>query len=83
MVRGAFKTFCHDHYFESAGSQTTMRDRMVFESPLGLLGRLVGGVLEQHLRSLLDRRNRCIKKTAESEEWRKFLPEDFVSPVKT
>jgi hypothetical protein len=26
------------------------------------------------MRSLLDRRNRCIKRVAESDEWRVFLP---------
>jgi ligand-binding SRPBCC domain-containing protein len=74
MVRGAFRSFCHDHYFESTPGETRMRDLMVFEAPLGFLGRLVESVLDRHMRALLDRRNRCIKRIAESDEWRDFLP---------
>jgi ligand-binding SRPBCC domain-containing protein len=74
MVRGAFKSFCHDHYFESIAGQTRMKDLMVLEAPLGLLGGLVDSVLDRHMRSLLDRRNHCIKRVAESDEWREFLP---------
>jgi ligand-binding SRPBCC domain-containing protein len=74
MVRGAFRFFCHDHYFESIPGETRMKDLMVFEAPLGFLGRLVESVLDRHMRVLLDRRNRCIKRVAESDEWRDFLP---------
>jgi ligand-binding SRPBCC domain-containing protein len=59
MVRGAFRSFCHDHYFESIPGQTRMKDLMVFEAPLGLMGSLLESVLDRHMRSLLDRRNRC------------------------
>lgn len=41
MLRGAFKTFVHDHYFEEIPNATLMRDEVRFESPLGVLGRLV------------------------------------------
>ena len=73
MVRGAFKSFCHDHYFENIPSQTLMKDLMVFEAPLGLLGSLAEGLLDRHMRLLLARRNECIKRVAESDEWRSFL----------
>ncbi len=75
MVRGAFKSFCHDHYFESSSGETLMKDLMQFEAPFGFLGRLVEGVLDRHMCSLLRRRNDCIKRVAESEEWRDFLAE--------
>src|SRR5580704_10532480 len=68
MVQGIFRSFCHDHYFERDPGQTLMKDLMVFEAPLGLPGRLIEGVLDRHMRSLLDRRNRCIKRAAESDE---------------
>ncbi len=74
MVRGAFKSFCHDHYFENISGETHMRDSMQFEAPWGLLGHLFEGVLDRHMRALLDRRNECIKRVAESLEWRGFLP---------
>jgi ligand-binding SRPBCC domain-containing protein len=74
MVRGVFRSFCHDHHFESIPGQTRMKDLMVFEAPLGLLRSLVESVLDRHMRLLLDRRNRCIKRVAESDEWQDFLP---------
>lgn len=74
MVRGAFKSFRHDHYFESIPGQTRMKDLMVFEVTLGLLRGLFEGALDRHMRSLLNRRNQCIKRTAESDGWRDFLP---------
>jgi ligand-binding SRPBCC domain-containing protein len=73
MVQGAFRSFCHDHYFENIPGETRMRDLMVFEAPFRLLG-LVESVLERHMRSLLDRRNRFIKRIAVSEGWQDFLP---------
>jgi len=74
MVRGAFKSFCHDHHYESLAGQTRMRELMVFEAPFSWVGRLVEGILDRHMRSLLDRRNRFIKQVAESEKWRDFIP---------
>jgi ligand-binding SRPBCC domain-containing protein len=74
MVRGAFRSFCHDHCFQSIPGETRMRDLMVFETPLRLLAGLVESVLDRHMRSLLDRRNLCIKRVAESDAWRDFLP---------
>ena len=74
MVRGAFKSFCHDHFFESSGGGTIMRDVMRFEAPLGWLGRIVElALVEGHMRSLLQSRNQYIKQIAESEEWRKYV----------
>ena len=73
MVRGAFSSFCHDHYFESIPGQMHMKDLMVFEAPLKFLGILVENLLEHHMRSLLERRNLCIKRVAESDGWRDFL----------
>jgi ligand-binding SRPBCC domain-containing protein len=75
MVRGMFRRFCHDHDFECGGIETVMRDVMEFEAPLGLLGKVAERLwLEPHMRSLLERRNRCIQQTAESEAWKDYLP---------
>jgi ligand-binding SRPBCC domain-containing protein len=69
MVRGRFKRFEHDHFFEYASAGTIMRDVVVFESPLGLLGRLVDAlILGRYLRKLLGERNRVIKQAAEAQE---------------
>jgi ligand-binding SRPBCC domain-containing protein len=74
MVRGAFRRFCHDHYFAEQNGATLMKDVMEFEAPFGLIGRLVERLaLDRHMRSLLERRNRKIQQAAEGDEWRKFL----------
>ena len=78
MVRGAFKSFCHDHYFGNVSGRTRMKDLMVFAVPLGLLGTLVEGFPDRHMRSLLDRRNQYIKRVAESDERCNFIPAERV-----
>ena len=74
MVRGAFRSFCHDHYFAHHEGITTMYDAVNFAAPLGILGKLAEKViLEGYMRGLLERRNSVIKRAAEGEEWRTFL----------
>jgi len=75
MVAGRFRHFCHDHYFEQTGPEnTTMRDSLEFEAPMGFLGRIVETMLlKTHLRELLERRNECIKRVAESNDWKRYL----------
>jgi ligand-binding SRPBCC domain-containing protein len=75
MVRGAFKRFDHDHFFEERGHATEMRDVFDFESPLGPLGRIADAlVLTRYLRGFLTERNEVIKRAAESEDWQTLLP---------
>jgi ligand-binding SRPBCC domain-containing protein len=74
MVRGMFRSFCHDHYFETSEGRTLMKDVLMFEAPLGLLGRAAERlVLQKHMRRLLERRNVSIRRAAESEKWRDYL----------
>jgi ligand-binding SRPBCC domain-containing protein len=71
MVRGRFRRFCHDHYFEAHDSRTLMRDEMEFEAPLWPVGWVVEWVvLARHMRRLLKRRNRGIREAAESGDWK-------------
>jgi ligand-binding SRPBCC domain-containing protein len=73
MVRGAFKSMEHHHFFEAASDGTVMRDVFSFQSPLGILGRIADSVfLERYMRNFLIGRNQIIKSTAESEAWRQF-----------
>jgi ligand-binding SRPBCC domain-containing protein len=66
MVRGAFKSFVHDHHFGEQGGRTKMRDVVRFESPCGVLGRLVDRLfMAGYLRRLLARRSAAIKIAAE------------------
>jgi ligand-binding SRPBCC domain-containing protein len=68
MVRGAFRSFVHDHYFEERGDRTTMRDVVRFESPFGFVGRLVDSLfMGDYLRRLIASRSVSIKNAAEQE----------------
>lgn len=74
MLKGAFKSMCHDHIFEVHSGQTLMKDVFVFESPLGLVGKLFNAIyLTNYMKSFLLERNQMIKQFAESEEWRRVL----------
>ncbi len=75
MVRGAFKRFDHDHFFVSREGITVMKDVFDFNVPLGLLGSAVDALaLNSYMRRFIAERNKVIKRTAESEDWKRFLP---------
>lgn len=74
LVRGAFRRFDHDHFFSQRGEVTFMRDVFDFESPMGILGRIVEWLfLTQYMRQLLVTRNAAIKNAAETNQWRRYL----------
>ncbi len=76
MVRGIFRYMRHDHLFRQLSPELTeMRDVFCFAAPLPVLGRLAEiAFLGRYMRTLLDERNSVIRRIAESEEWRKYLP---------
>jgi ligand-binding SRPBCC domain-containing protein len=66
MVKGAFKSFRHEHRFYALGDHTEMKDVFTFESPFGIVGKLVDALfLRRYLTRFLERRNSVIKETAE------------------
>jgi ligand-binding SRPBCC domain-containing protein len=68
MVNGAFKSFRHEHHFSVEGEGTLMRDVFVFESPLGIIGRLFNWlILKRYMTGFLVERNGVIKEEAETE----------------
>ncbi len=74
MQQGAFKWMRHEHFFDSHGSTTLMRDVFSFESPLGVLGKLADGlVLKRYLQRFLLERGKVVKRYAENGDWRKIL----------
>lgn len=76
MVRGAFAWMVHDHWFDAVEGGTRLRDLFRFAAPLGPLGRIAETVLlRRYMRGVLDARNAAIKQIAESDEWRRFVPE--------
>jgi ligand-binding SRPBCC domain-containing protein len=75
MLQGAFRSFRHEHYFNSKGTDTLMQDVFHFETPLGIFGKLANSVfLKSYMKNLLLQQNKVIQSVAQTEEWRKFLP---------
>jgi ligand-binding SRPBCC domain-containing protein len=62
QVRGPFRRFVHDHFFEPQDEGTLMRDVMEVASGFPLLDRLL---VAPHLRRFLLRRNELIRRRAE------------------
>jgi ligand-binding SRPBCC domain-containing protein len=77
MGRGRFKRFQHDHHLVEIDGHTLLNDKLRFTLPLGWPGKLVGKhVMVPYLCRLLRERMLLLKQVAESEEWRRYLPED-------
>ena len=76
MVKGSFRSFCHDYHFEEVqADRTRMTDVMEFSAPFGILGRIVEkALLRRHMLQLLVRRNECLRRTAEGDDWKRYLP---------
>lgn len=66
MIKGAFKSMRHQHIFREEKGKTLMIDVFEFESPFGILGKIVNHFfLKNYLRNFLIERNRMIKEIAE------------------
>ena len=76
LVRGVFQRFDHDHFFEQRGEITVMRDVFDFQSPLGILGHIADRLfLIEYMRRFLLTRHALIKTVAETEQWRRYIPQ--------
>jgi ligand-binding SRPBCC domain-containing protein len=76
MTEGMFRSFEHDHHFGANAGGAMMRDELRFASPFGPLGRVVDTlILKRYLTDFLMERNAIIRRVAESEDWRRFVPE--------
>lgn len=74
MVKGAFRSFRHQHYFTKSDFGTLMIDYFEYKSPLGFLGNLADRLfLEKYMKKLLEKRNQTIKEFAESDMWKQVL----------
>ena len=72
MVSGAFKSFKHEHIFKKSYDHkfdvyyTLMIDKFHFESPFGIIGRLINFLfLKSYMKKLLISRNSMLRKKAE------------------
>lgn len=76
MIKGAFKSIRHRHFFEEISGQTRMKDHFEFEAPFGIAGKIFCKlVLTDYLRRFIVERNQMLKETAESDRWKKYLEE--------
>lgn len=67
MIAGPFKMMKHQHLFEQREGYTLMTDEFVYESPLGILGKLADALfLRKYMQQLIEQRNRDIKQKAEA-----------------
>ena len=74
QLKGPFKFIHHDHYFDEQGNSVKMKDAFSFQSPFGLVGRLVDKViLVGYLTNILRERNAIIKEFAETTKWKSIL----------
>ncbi len=69
MLRGMFRSFEHDHFFDTLEDGTTlMRDELRFAAPLGPLGRIADVLfLQSYLSRFLAQRNDLIRTIAEGD----------------
>jgi ligand-binding SRPBCC domain-containing protein len=74
MLEGDFKKFSHDHYFKVLNGKTEMSDKIILESPYGVIGKIVTRLfLKNYIERFLKERNVVIKEYAETEKWRTIL----------
>jgi len=74
MVKGDFKSFHHEHHFKATGNGTIVIDKLKFETPYGIFGKLLNNVfLKSYLEKLLIKRNEVIKNYAETQKWKAIL----------
>jgi ligand-binding SRPBCC domain-containing protein len=68
MLRGAFHSMRHIHEFVSQPPGTLMIDVLIFQAPLGILGRIAEALfLTRYMKRFLLIRNRYLKQVAEAE----------------
>ncbi|OUL64294.1 SRPBCC family protein [Flavobacterium sp. AJR] len=68
MESGKFKSFKHEHFFEEENEQTIMTDKLQYETPFGILGKLFDVLfLKKHLFQFLLERNKILKEVSEKD----------------
>ncbi len=74
MVKGAFKSFRHEHYFSQNEDSVTIKDIFEYQSPFGLLGKFVDFLfLKNYMKRFLVERNQTIKEYGETNLWKEVL----------
>ena len=74
MIRGDFKFFEHEHHFKPITNGTIVIDILRYETPYGLIGKLVNKFyLSSYIENLIKKRNDVIKQYATGEKWKALL----------
>lgn len=74
LVQGDFKSMKHEHFFKPCENGTIMIDQFYFETPYKLLGQWFNALyLTKYMTALLEERNRFLKATAETDQWKHYL----------
>jgi ligand-binding SRPBCC domain-containing protein len=74
MIKGDFKSFRHEHHFKSIENGTIMIDLVDFETPYGIIGRMVNSCyLNNYMEKMIMKRNAVIREYAESGKWKGIL----------
>jgi len=74
MVKGDFISFHHEHHFKTVQNGTIMIDKINFETPYGMIGKIANSVfLRSYLEKFLVKRNAVIKEYAETQKWKTVL----------
>jgi ligand-binding SRPBCC domain-containing protein len=74
MMKGDFKSFYHEHFFQPNEKGTLMTDKVNMVAPYGMIGKVVDNLfLKNYIKKFLAKRNLVIKQYAESGQWKKIL----------
>ena len=74
MVKRDFKSFYHEHHFKAAENGTILIDKINFETPYGIFGKIANSLfLTSYLKRFLEKRNAVIKDYAETQKWKAIL----------
>lgn len=75
MISGRFRSFEHDHRLTETPEGTQLDDEVRFSMKLRWGGALTGRlILAPHIRGLMRRRFHLLKRLAETDEWRNYIP---------
>lgn len=70
MEEGKFKSFKHEHFFEEHNGMTIMKDKLRYETPFGLFGKLFDFLfLKKHLTNFIIERNKVLKDLSEKQHF--------------
>lgn len=81
MIASRFRSFEHDHSFIETANGTFLDDCIRFSMPFRRAGDLVGrAVVVPYILGIMRRRFNLLKRLAETEEWREYLPALDIEP---